>query len=363
MTTDIDPERRLRRAAQPAEAITAETVIARVHRRRRRHRLLAGGLATAVALVAGVVAAVTIPNRATSVSVATGPNSSRVPPIVNTSKVTIRLTPASAAPGTVIHATLAADPSVARTVTADYLTIQTWTGTRWKPLYFASLTSGQTPPTDTPYRSDVMHDLVGLGASTFRMKVPTTLPTGTYRLALSVSTRAAGARQTHTATAYTRLKVTGAAPTTSPTPGSASAQNPTTDRVDACKLLSPRQIDAATGWTLTAGRHLSPEPTAPASKRTSLCGYGERSHGLVEIATVTDGTSLWSPQSPGGGPGTRSRLHVAGQPAVAWTATHVQVVDFLLRGDYITVTVYDQSSHPRPGAAITIAKDLAPRLP
>lgn len=127
--------------------------------------------------------------------------------------------------------------------------------------------------------------------------------------------------------------------------------------------MSPRQIDTATGWTVTAGRHLQPEPSAPASKRTSLCAYGDRGHGLVEISTTTDGRSQWNSQSSGGGPRTSTRLHIDGQPAVAWSATHAQVVDLLLRDIYVTVTVYDQTGHPRPGTAIAVAHTLAPQAP
>lgn len=132
MTTDIELERRLRRAALRAEGVTAEAVVARARRRRRRHRLFAGGLAAAIVLIAGVVTAAAIPNGATSVSVATGPNASSVPPITDTSKVAIRLTPPSAGPGTVIDATLTADKALAQISAADYLVVQTWTGARLK---------------------------------------------------------------------------------------------------------------------------------------------------------------------------------------------------------------------------------------
>lgn len=157
--------------------------------------------------------------------------------------------------------------------------------------------------------------------------------------------------------------VTGAAPTSSPPSAAATGHKAKTARLDACGLVSPRQIDTATGWTVTAGRHRQPEPSAPASKRTSLCAYGDRGHGLVEISTTTDGRSQWNSQSSGGGPRTSTRLHINGRPAIAWSATHAQVVDLLLRDNYITVTVYDQAGHPRPDAAIAVAHALAPQVP
>lgn len=209
MTTDIELERRLRQAAQRAEAITAEAVIARANQRRRRHRLVAGGLAAAIALIAGITAAATIPDGATSVSVATDPAASRVPPIINTSTVTIRLAPFRAAPGTVIDATLTAGKSLTQISAADYLIVQAWTGARWKPIEFAFLAVGKVRPTDLAYSPHQWMAAVGLGAGTYRMKIPAALPAGTYRLALSVSTLAAGAHRFYPTTAYTRLEVTG----------------------------------------------------------------------------------------------------------------------------------------------------------
>ncbi len=211
MSTDIELERRLRRAAARADRITAEAVIARAVQRRRRHRLLAGGLAAAVALIAGVVTAATISNGATSVSVATGPTASRVPPITNTSKITIHLTPSRAAPGTVIDATLTAERSLAQISAADYLVVQAWTNAGWKSLYFAFLTRSQQHPTDLRYSPHQWLAGVGLGTGTYRLKIPAALPAGTYRLELSASALAAGAQRFHPTTAYTRLEVTGAA--------------------------------------------------------------------------------------------------------------------------------------------------------
>jgi hypothetical protein len=94
-----------------------------------------------------------------------------------------------------IDATQTADKSLAQIAAADYLIVQGWTGARWKPTEFAFLAVGKVRPTDLAYSPHQWMAGVGLGAGTYRMKIPDTLSAGTYRLALSVSTLAAGAHR------------------------------------------------------------------------------------------------------------------------------------------------------------------------